>query len=180
MIVRHISALFAIIATGLLLAACGASPPNQPAGGVAPASPENNSTRPTPTSPTVEAESQVNLESPFWVEQAPLLDEQGAVVVEITPLNLNSPGQNLDFQISLNTHSVDLSMDLAALSTLMTDTGYSVQATRWEAPLGGHHVSGKLSFPATVDGAPLLTDATKLTLIVVNLDAPERIFVWEK
>jgi len=180
MTVRHTSAFFIILAASLFLVACSTAPLEQPAALAAPESQQQTSASSTPSAPIAEAEGQVNPESSFWAEQVARLDEQGAVVVEITPLNLNSPGETLDFQISLNTHSVDLSMDLAALSTLKTDTGYSVQATAWEAPLGGHHVSGKLSFPATVNGASLLADATKLTLTMLNLDAPERKFVWEK
>jgi hypothetical protein len=41
------------------------------------------------------------------------LDEQGMVTVEVTPLNLGMPGETLVFEVSMNTHSVDLSMDLA-------------------------------------------------------------------
>jgi len=46
------------------------------------------------------------------------LDEQGAVVFEVTPLNLGTPAETLEFDVAMNTHSVDLSMDLAGLSTL--------------------------------------------------------------
>ena len=105
-------------------------------------------------------------------------DEQGAVTVAVTPLNLNKPGQTLDFEVAMNTHSVDLSMDLSALATLTTDAGRTVRATGWDAPKGGHHVSGRLSFPASVDGAPLLKGAKKLTLTLQNVDAPERTFTW--
>ncbi len=64
-----------------------------------------------------------------WGLQPAVTDNQGAVVVEITPLNLRNAEQMLDFEVVLNTHSVDLSMDLAALATLQTDNGYMVQAT---------------------------------------------------
>lgn len=74
----------------------------------------------------------------YWVEEQPRLDEQGAVSVMITPLNQNNAYETIDFQVAMNTHSVDLSMDLAALATLSTDTGYTVQAVLWEAPAGGH------------------------------------------
>ena len=115
-----------------------------------------------------------------WGGQTPLLDEQGAVTAEITPLNLANPGDALDFQVSLNTHSVDLSMNLTNLATLTTDTGKTVQAVTWDAPLGGHHVSGTLSFPASVDGVPVLEGVSKLTLTLVNVDVPERVFIWER
>ena len=60
----------------------------------------------------------------------------GAVVVEIVPQKLNNPGQTLDFEVRMNTHSVDLSMNLAGLATLTTDTGKTVQAIGWDAPSG--------------------------------------------
>ncbi len=106
-------------------------------------------------------------------------DQQGAVIVEVTPLNLDDPSDQLEFDVVLDTHSVDLSMDLAALATLTTDTGVTVQATLWDAPRGGHHVSGRLIFPAAKDGKPILDGATKLTLTIVNVDAPSRVFEWE-
>ncbi|MFQ5614858.1 MAG: hypothetical protein ACE5GO_00080 [Anaerolineales bacterium] len=98
--------------------------------------------------------------------QAPQIDEQGAVAVEVTPLNLDAPGATLDFQVSMNTHSVDLSMNLAGLATLTTDTGMTVQAIQWDAPLGGHHVGGTLSFPAEVDGVYVMEGAASLTLTI--------------
>lgn len=106
-------------------------------------------------------------------------DQQGAVTVTVTPLNLDNPSDQLEFDISLETHSVDLSMDLATLATLTTDTGLTVSASQWDAPRGGHHVAGKLLFPAAQNGKSILEGATKLTLTIVNVDAQSRIFEWE-
>ena len=107
------------------------------------------------------------------------LDEQGAVVFEVTPLNLGTPADTLEFQVSMNTHSVDLSMDLAVLATLSTDTGVSLQALKWDAVPGGHHVSGTLIFPLAQDGKSILEGASKLTLTIADVDAPSRVFDWE-
>jgi hypothetical protein len=107
------------------------------------------------------------------------LDEKGAVVFEVTPLNLGTPADTLEFEVAMNTHSVDLSMDLAALSTLSTDIGVSIPASKWDAIPGGHHVSGTLIFPSAQDGQPILEGASKLTLTIVNVDAPSRVFEWE-
>jgi hypothetical protein len=106
-------------------------------------------------------------------------DEQGAVVMEVTLLNLGTPAAELEFEVSMNTHSVDLSMDLATLATLTTDAGVTVPATLWDAPRGGHHVAGKLIFPATKDGKPILEGASKLTLTILNVDASSRVFEWK-
>lgn len=104
-----------------------------------------------------------------------LVDEQGAVAVAVTPLNVGQAGTTLDFGVAMNTHSVELSMDLASLATLTTDTGVEVAASSWDAPLGGHHATGVLSFPA---GDSLLEGAATLTLTLVDVDAPARTFTW--
>ncbi len=96
----------------------------------------------------------------------------------MTPLDLNTLTGTLEFDVAMNTHSIDLSMDLAVLSSLSTDTGITVQAIRWDAVRGGHHVSGRLIFPASVDGKPILAQVLKLTFIIINVDAPSRTFEW--
>lgn len=164
----------ALLPTALILAACStvsSSPQTDPQ-----LAPVSNIT-PTPTDdpaliPTLFPNTTGN-------SDIARIDEQGAVVVEVSLLNLGTPADTLDFSVTMNTHSVDLNMDLATLSTIITDTGVSVQATLWDAPRGGHHVEGRLIFPATNDGKSILEGATKLTLTVLNVDAPSRIFEWE-
>jgi hypothetical protein len=113
-----------------------------------------------------------------WPDGQVQTSAEGAVTVAITPLNLNSPANTLQFEVTLNTHSVELDMDLAALSTLATDNGLTAEPIRWEAPSGGHHVSGVLSFPATVEGQALLEGATTITVTIRDLDTPQRLFYW--
>jgi cytoskeletal protein RodZ len=139
--------------------------------------PTSEPTQSLPSNPTTEppqAEAPVSTAG-----ELVRLDNQGAVEVSVTPINLDNPGEQLVFDVALNTHSIDLSMDLATMATLNTDTGKSVQAATWDAPRGGHHVEGKLSFPASVDGQPFLDGAKTLTLIIKDLDAPERVLSWE-
>lgn len=106
------------------------------------------------------------------------VDEQGAVSVAVTPLDLSREASTLAFEVAMNTHSVDLSMDLAKLATLTTDDGRTVSATLWDAVPGGHHVSGMLMFPAIMEGTAVLEGATELTLTITNIDAPSRTFTW--
>jgi hypothetical protein len=119
------------------------------------------------------------LPSPAVDDTAMRSDNQGAIAVEITPVDLGASGDTLVFNVVLDTHSVDLSMDLAAASALTTDTGRSVNALSWEAPKGGHHVVGTLTFPANIDGARVLSGASVLTLTITGLDAPTRTFAWD-
>lgn len=133
----------------------------------------------TETTKTVmEQGSLGNQDQALWPDGEVQLDEQGFVEVAVTPLNLNALSDSLSFSVGLNTHSVDLGMDLAPLATLEADNGLGVQAVMWDAPRGGHHVSGVLSFPADVDGARLLEGASHLTLTIHDVDTPERSFAW--
>lgn len=108
--------------------------------------------------------------------------EAGAVAVEITPLNLADVGAaTLDFAVSMNTHSVDLGVDLVKLAVLKAN-GIEVAAVAWQAPAGGgHHVKGTLRFPrVTADDKPLLVGAASLTIVIRNLGGvPERVFMWK-
>ena len=147
-----------LLILALTLAACSATP------------------APLPSDPAPASASSGNSAAQF--DSAMRTDGQGAIIFEITPINLNTPAETIEFDIVLTTHSIDLGMDLATLATLTADTGVVVQATLWDAPRGGHHVAGKLIFPSTVDGKPFLDGATKLTLTIVNVDAPSRVFEW--
>lgn len=166
--------VLSVLIFGLFLAACSssktpaASSQNPEATGVS-AAVEPTAVEPTAPAPAPQPASQDLLRS----------DAQGAVVIDVTPTNLGQDTDTLTFEVSMNTHSVDLSMNLALLATLSADNGQSVQAVSWDAPSGGHHVSGTLSFPTSLDGKLLLEGATMLTLSIKDVDAPERIFRWE-
>ncbi len=172
---HHWISLFLTLSLAFLLAACN---------GQTSLLPESASA--AEIKPTIVVVAQQEIESlpdslpAPWAEDDGRIDKQGAVEVEIVPLNPNSPNQTLDFSVVLNTHSVDLNMDLAALATLETDAGFNVQATTWDAPRGGHHVTGILSFPASVDGTPLLEGVSKMIITIIDVDAPERVFVWNR
>ena len=135
--------------------------------------------QPALSTPTAPAEIQAGIDPFASGSGLTRIDDQGAIVVEVTPVNLDAAGTQLEFTVALNTHSIDLSMDLASLATITTDTGLSLDAKLWDAPLGGHHTSGRLIFPLGAEALPLLNQASRLTLTVIDLDAPSRVFEWE-
>jgi hypothetical protein len=101
-------------------------------------------------------------------------DEQ-AVTVEVTPLNLAEGGTTLKFEVAFNTHSVDLGFDPAALSVLRDAQGLEYPATTWEGdPAGGHHRSGTLHFELP----QVPTDAVEVIIRDVA-GVPERVFRWD-
>jgi hypothetical protein len=69
------------------------------------------------------------------------------VTVKVSAKSVGQPGSPLDFAVVLDTHSTDLSDDLAQSATLTTDDGRTFKPTGWMgAPPGGHHREGVLVF----------------------------------
>lgn len=97
-----------------------------------------------------------------------------SVIVTVLPDRL-SAGQPATFKISMSTHSVNLSQDMVAVSTLKDDKGNGYQPLSWNgSPPGGHHRSGVLEFPT------IAKDSKKVVLIIKDISGvPERIFEWD-
>lgn len=100
--------------------------------------------------------------------------EGGSVAVKVTPLKMEPPAP-LEFDIAMDTHSVDLSDDMLKAVVLRDDSGMEYAPSAWDGPTaGGHHREGKIKF------APLTMETKVLTLIVKNIaGVPERSFKWE-
>jgi len=136
----------------------------------------NTGTPPAAPQPVISTQSpDVNGGIPVDLKRT---DSQGSVEFIIAPLSLNTSSETIDFSVVMDTHSIDLSWNLAAQSTLTADNGLSVVGSSW--PTGsGHHVQGTLKFPTkTADGKPLLDGAKKLTLTIKDAGAPTRVFEW--
>jgi hypothetical protein len=103
----------------------------------------------------------------------------GQVTVAVT---WAGPAAGPVFTVAMNTHAVDLNgYDLRQLAVLRTDKGQEVQPTGWDAPKGGHHRQGTLTFPAkTMDGSPLINPSTRSVELVIRdvAGVPERTFEW--
>jgi hypothetical protein len=106
-------------------------------------------------------------------------NEGGQVTIAAT---LQESGAAPIFIVAMNTHAVDLDgYDLKQLAVVRIDGGQDVQPISWEAPKGGHHRSGTLTFPATsADGTPLITSGTQAIELVIHdiAGVPERSFHW--
>ena len=69
------------------------------------------------------------------------------VTVKVSAKAVGQPGSPWEFAVVLDTHSADLSDDLAQSATLTTDDGRTFKPTGWlGAPPGGHHREGVLVF----------------------------------
>lgn len=100
--------------------------------------------------------------------------EGGSVSVAVTPTSLKA-GAPGEFEIAMNTHSVDLSTDLLKVVVLRDDAGTEYAPIKWDGPAGGgHHRSGKIEFPA------LAASVKSVTLIVKDIaGVSERDYKWD-
>ncbi len=86
---------------------------------------------------------------------------------------------SLVFDVSMNTHSVDLDQyDLRELAVLRDNEGNEYNPTSWDSAPGGHHRKGTLTFPIPDS---LSQGKTKYVGIVIRDVAgiEERVLKWE-
>lgn len=109
------------------------------------------------------------------------INEAGQITVKAT---WQGPDAGPVFAIVMDTHAVDLDgYDLRRLAVLRIDNGQEIPPTGWDAPKGGHHRAGTLTFPTTAaDGTPPITANTRtIELIIRDVgDVPERTFTWTR
>lgn len=98
---------------------------------------------------------------------------QVTVVVDWT-----GPAAGAVFDVTLDTHSVDLDpLDLAD-AILRNDRGETLAAQPWAAPKGGHHREGSLAFGG--DAGPFLAGARWIEIVIRGVgDLPERTLRWD-
>lgn len=107
------------------------------------------------------------------------INEGGQVTVKAI---WQGPSAGPVFTVAMDTHAVDLDgYDLKQLAVLRIDGAREVLPAGWDAPTGGHHREGTLTFPATAaDGRPLIgSDTRTIELIIRDMaGVPERSFRW--
>ena len=101
--------------------------------------------------------------------------EGGQVTVAAT---WGGPASGASFEVTLDTHSVDLdALDLSD-AVLRNDRGETLAARPWPAPKGGHHRAGTLAFDG--DQARFFAGAGWVELVLTGIgDLPERTLRWE-
>lgn len=102
-------------------------------------------------------------------------NEGGEVTVEV---NWDGPAAGAVFNVTLDTHSVDLdALDLLD-AVLANDRGETLAASPWEAPKGGHHREGRLAFGG--NAVSFLADARWIELTIDGVGTvPHRVLRWE-
>ncbi len=85
----------------------------------------------------------------------------------------------LIFDVSMNTHSVDLDQyDLGELSVLRDDAGNEYHPASWDSASGGHHRQGTLTF--SIPDSLSQGKTTYLEMVIRDIaDIEERVLKWE-
>lgn len=105
-------------------------------------------------------------------------NDERSVKVEVTPLNLSTAAETLDFRVVLETHSVELDYDLAKIAVLRDDRGNAYRPSIWQGPAGGHHVEGVLRFAQA--RRIMVPSPAYLELQIEGVaGVPRRSFRWE-
>lgn len=106
-------------------------------------------------------------------------DTAGQVTITVTWQEL---GIGLIFRVVMDSHTVDLdAYDLQQLAVLRTDQGREVTPIAWDAPAGGHHREGTLTFPTATTAGELVIDAdTRVVELIIRdvAGVPVRTFQW--
>ena len=158
---RSPSGIALLVAVALVTLACGA--PNGTLSG----------------SPDAAAAPSTGRNADIPSQSATQASEEGEVTVTVTWRGVNAGPV---FAVAMDTHSVDLDRyDLKDLAVLKTDAGQELRPITWDAPKGGHHRDGTLTFSATgPDAGPSIApDALTMTLVIRDVaDVRERTFQW--
>lgn len=99
-------------------------------------------------------------------------DSQGEVIVKVKPISLSSK-ENIKFEVTFNTHTVELDKDLKDISVLIDNKGNEYKPISWTGETGGHHLSGDLIF------SPISKDTKSVKLTIKGIDNIDRVFEWE-
>ena len=112
----------------------------------------------------------------FAADLAKQSSESDGVTIEVKPVDVSAKATTWSFQVSLSTHSQDLSDDLVRTAYIVNRADKKqITPVAWkgDAP-GGHHRNGVLSFKALTP----LPKAIELRVQRASEKAP-RIFRWD-
>jgi hypothetical protein len=102
-------------------------------------------------------------------------NNEGRVLVSVTPQNVSKAAGTWRFAVRFNTHVTPITQDMVAVASLSDGKGASEAPTAWEGdPPGGHHRRGALVFKA-IDPMP-----ATITLHIREVGGiADRTFTWK-
>lgn len=97
----------------------------------------------------------------------------GGLTIDVNPINF-SFNMPVRFKIEMNTHQGNLEFDITKQSILFDGLGNKYFPIEWDGGVGGHHISGILTFP-------IITKQDNIIKLTINdiYGVKERVFEWE-
>lgn len=122
--------------------------------------------------------------TPIPVDAAAKKSESGGVGMEIVFKGVSAEG--IVFDVAFDTMKMDappLDSDLSKLATLAVDGGAPIRPSSWttrQTGHMGHHLRGRLVFPAEEDGRPVLGPGAKVFELRLTgaQGEPQGVFSW--
>ena len=100
-------------------------------------------------------------------------DNQAAVSITVTSIDISSQSKEWKFDIVMDTQSVELDQDMTEFAVLIDDQDKEYKPIGWEGPSGGHHREGVLVFD------PIEPMPKYIELKIKNIGGvTERLFKW--
>lgn len=109
----------------------------------------------------------INTQSPYTTQT----NKEGEVTIEVTPKKIGTGEKNI-FEISFNTHSVNLDFNFTKIIVLEDNLGNKYQAMEWTGSNSGHHLNGDIIFPKINE------QAKSINLIIKEIEGMEKTFSW--
>lgn len=101
-------------------------------------------------------------------------DDQSAVIVIVTPIDIFSQAKEWKFDIVMDTHSVEMDQDFTKTAVLVDGQRKEYKPLRWEGtPAGGHHREGTLVF------GQIKSDSNLIELKISGIGDATRSFSWQ-
>lgn len=120
------------------------------------------------------ASTETSPSQPSRADRAEQQHEGGAVTVVASWISGTAAAR-----VAMDTHSVDLDgSDLMELARVRLDGGAWILPTAWDAPKGGHHRSGTLTFSSLEPQA--LAAALVIELEIRDVGTPSHLLRWER
>ncbi|MFA6392670.1 MAG: hypothetical protein WCW54_01090 [Candidatus Paceibacterota bacterium] len=124
--------------------------------------------------PVLKNDSFVNTNNSPKITLESKTDEQLAVTVTITPVDVSSQSKEWRFEIVMNNHEIELDQDLIKNTVLVDNQGKVYTPLRWEgAEAGGHHREGVLVFEA------INPNPKSIELKISGIKETVRSFIWQ-
>lgn len=118
---------------------------------------------------TIKAKPKITIQETKLSTQSKIM---GVVEVKVTPISVDN-NKELEFELIMDNHSVDLSYDYTKIAVLTDNNNNSIYPSSWTGNTSGHHVKGDLIFPS------FSIEPKKLTFTLSGVDNEIETFIWK-